>query len=384
MNLLITCFLFGLTEALVVNENVIFHKENEVAITRSKWLFTFVIDLNPYENFLMRLAMDVENAAIVARNLVQLYDKPRQQGFLNSFIGLQKEIQALQDNWGNVIKSFIDVRTIKSRSKRALFSIIGKALHFLFGTLTSADVKKIHHNINILAQNQIEMSHVVEESLSIVNTSKVQISENRQSINKLSTSINNIQERIYNVSQVLEKQVVQLEEFVQLYLQLDLIIEEAKRTVNSAQMYMEHLQLQLNMLSLGHLSPSVITTQSLKRLFFGDEIQIPHHLTLPNDPEKELWKYYQSLTCTTILDRGMFLVVVSVPLLDRDNKFENYHVINSQLPFYDSNLTVSLQPNLVAKYKLETSALAINPERTKYMILEVDELAHCSTPLLEL
>ena len=44
----------------------------------------------------------------------------------------------------------------------------------------------------------------------------------------------------------------------------------------------------------------------------------PHHLTLPNDPDRELWKYH-SLTCTTILDRGMFLLVVSVPLLDRDD-----------------------------------------------------------------
>ena len=79
----------------------------------------------------------------------------------------------------------------------------------------------------------------------------------------------------------------------------------------------------------------------------------------------------------------MFIVVVLVPLLDRDNKFEIYNVINSELLFYDSNLTVSLQPNFVAKYKLETSALAISHERTKYMILEADELVHCSTPLLE-
>ena len=64
-------------------------------------------------------------------------------------------------------------------------------------------------------------------------------------------------------------------------------------------------------------------------------------------------------------------------------KFEISNVINSQLPFYDSNLTVSLQLNFCDKYKLETSALTINPERTKYMILEADELVHCSTPLLE-
>ena len=147
---------------------------------------------------------------------------------------------------------------------------------------------------------------------------------------------------IYNVSQILEKQVVQMEEFVQLHLQLYLIIEEAKIMVNNAQMYMEHLQLQLNMLSLGHLSPSVITAQSLKRLFLEMKYKLPHHLTLPNDSDRELWKYYQSLTCTTIWDRGMFLVVVLVPLLERDNKFEIYTVINSQLPFYDCNLTVSL------------------------------------------
>ena len=97
MNLFMNLFiLFGLTEAFVINENVVFHKENKVSITRSKWLFTFVIDLNPYENFLSRLALDVENAAIEARNLIQVYDNPRRQGLLNSFIGLNKEIEALQ------------------------------------------------------------------------------------------------------------------------------------------------------------------------------------------------------------------------------------------------------------------------------------------------
>ena len=64
MNMLLTCLLFGLTEALVINENVVFHKENEVSITRSKWLFTFVIDLNPYENFLLSLALDIEKLLV--------------------------------------------------------------------------------------------------------------------------------------------------------------------------------------------------------------------------------------------------------------------------------------------------------------------------------
>ena len=41
-------------------------------------------------------------------------------------------------------------------------------------------------------------------------------------------------------------------------------------------MHMEHLQLKLNKLSLGHLSPSFITAQSLfKKAIIGNEIQTP-------------------------------------------------------------------------------------------------------------
>ena len=210
------------------------------------------------------------------------------------------------------------------------------------------------------------MLHVLEDSISILNTSRIQISENRQTINNLSRSINRINERIDDTTKMLQTEIIELEQFVQMYLQLDLVIEETKRTVSNAQKYMEHLQLQLNMLSLGHLSPSVITPKSLKNLLIEMRSKLPHHLTLPDDPERQLWKYYQSLTCTTILDKGMFLVVVNLPLIDRDHKFEIYQVINSPFP-----------------YKLESSALAINPEKTRYIILDQAELAHCSTPLLD-
>ena len=48
-----------------------------MTIARAKCLLTFMIDLNPYENFLMTLAVDVENAATVARNFIQFYDTSR-------------------------------------------------------------------------------------------------------------------------------------------------------------------------------------------------------------------------------------------------------------------------------------------------------------------
>ena len=46
----------GLTLALIIHENVTFHKANKIALIRSKWLSTFIIDLKPYENVLNRLS----------------------------------------------------------------------------------------------------------------------------------------------------------------------------------------------------------------------------------------------------------------------------------------------------------------------------------------
>ena len=45
MHCIVLFILFRLTQALVVHENVVFHKANDIAFIRSKWLSTFVIDV---------------------------------------------------------------------------------------------------------------------------------------------------------------------------------------------------------------------------------------------------------------------------------------------------------------------------------------------------
>ena len=52
----------------------------------------------------------------------------------------------------------------------------------LFGTLSQNDLDNINRNINILSDNQENIIHDLEMSLSILNITKMQISENRRSI----------------------------------------------------------------------------------------------------------------------------------------------------------------------------------------------------------
>ena len=71
--LVLFTLLSGLTQTLIVYENIAYHNTNEVALTRSTWLSTFVIDIKPYENFLCKLSDDLRKAGIAVHTVDQLY-----------------------------------------------------------------------------------------------------------------------------------------------------------------------------------------------------------------------------------------------------------------------------------------------------------------------
>ena len=102
------------------------------------------------------------------------------------------------------------------------------------------------------------MTHIIDENISVINVNRVEMSENRQAINKMIGSLSLLDSKIGNITQALEREIFQVSQFIQLYLQLDSVIQ-AIRTIWQAGTYMEHIQLQVNMLSLGHLSLAVIT-----------------------------------------------------------------------------------------------------------------------------
>ena len=134
--------------------------------------------------------------------------------------------------------------------------------------------------------------------------------------------------------------------------------------------YMAHIQVQLNMFSLGHLSPAVITPCSLKKLLIEIESHLPEFLKLPYDPKGKIWKFYQTFTCSTVLDEGRFLVIVSIPLLDQINKFEIYDVFNMPV-LHDK------PPNMVASCRLEAVSITVNLAEMKYALLNDREQEHC-------
>ena len=98
----------------------------------------------------------------------------------------------------------------RPRSKRSLIPIVGKALSFLFGTVSESDLASINRNIGNLAKNQKRISHVVSESLTLLNETRVHVIQNRQTINNIILSMSILGEQMRNLTMKLEQSIAEL------------------------------------------------------------------------------------------------------------------------------------------------------------------------------
>ena len=366
--------LLGLTLATQVRQNVVFRKVSEVTTTRSRWSITFVIDLNPYVTVMNTVEENINHLLGVIRTVVE-NRAPGSNGLVNEFRGLSNELETLRETYFGVNARLAANHALHPRNKRSLVPFIGKAFSFLFGTVSEGDLGAIRRNLHILRSNQVGLAHVVQESLSLINVSRARLAENRQTLNLIVSDMGAINEQIANVTQKLDNRIFQLETLLPMYLQLDGLVEEIKQSLQKALIYVEHLQLQLNMLSIGKLSPTIIFPLKLRDLLIDIQTRIAAPLRLPGDPKADLWHFYKMLTCTTIVEEDKILVVVPVPLLDSNDDFEVYRVHNLPIPF---NASDGVMAGSLASYRLEAEAIAVNTQRTNFVLLTQGELEGCS------
>jgi uncharacterized coiled-coil protein SlyX len=379
--------LIYLADAMLVRENVIFEKAHEIATARNRWLVTLVIDLDIYDQSIDKLYSSLNEINRINNALVTVYDVPIKDMYYLTFKGLELEIINLRDAQNSVYNSFQILQPLHNytmiREKRSLIPIIGKAFSFLFGTVKEDELRGIQSNINRLAANQQKLTHVVSESLTLMNNTQIVVKENRQTIDEIIGSLAILTEKLQKIASNLEKQVHKLDYFTNSYLRINRAVEEVQMMTAEVRSHVEHLYIQLNALAIGHLTPSIMAPSELRSLLLTIKTKLPRTLQLPGNPDTDLWSFYKFLTCTSTTHDNKLLIILSIPLLDAQETYLIYRIHN--LPALMTNGTNAIINNdcsMVAQYKLETAALAINSRRTKYILLSQDELQTCCNPLM--
>jgi hypothetical protein len=360
---------------MLIRENVIFEKVNEISTTRSQWLVAIQLDFNPYGDLLDHL----ENEIKLAQTTIFREEQDPNTGKLRAVSrGTLELLRVMAMEFRNfkmaqeyLTAEFKDIRSM-GRSSRSLLPIVGKGLSALFGVLTEADIESLRVNIRKLAKEQKSLKHVVNESLTILKQLQGQVRDNRRSINSIIDEVTNITIKLDIFGITLEK----VKSYIRLYAMLDRANAEIREILNIARDHLQVTRLQLSMLSLGHLSSTVIAPSELKSLLLGIRGQLSPQFTLPFDPVNDIWTFYKTITCTTLIDNNHVIVVIAVPLIDNTGMYEVYKIHNIPVPYQRSNRT-----NIRAKYKLESGHIAVDLKRTKFAALSELEAEGCSNTL---
>ena len=139
-------------------------------------------------------------------------------------------------------------------------------MSLLFGTVSDVDLENIRRSVEDLALNQESIIHNLEQSMTILNLSRVEIAENRRAIMDLVQCVQALDDKIKELESAFYTRFSRLEQFVNTYFQFKLILEEIGQSTQNAIVYLENLRTELNMLSLNHLSPSTISPKNFREL----------------------------------------------------------------------------------------------------------------------
>ena len=265
-----------------------FQKTNEVFINDAYWSVTFVHDLRPFQTLISQIENDLMCTVEIVRTITNYYKSSNLTGWLEMFESLHVEIDLLTDMYKSVYDNFDEYQSLSvdnQRSKSSLFPLIGQltSTSTLFGTVSENELDNINRNIKALASNQEQIIHDLDVSLSVLNLTRMQVTENR-SIMDLIIVVQKLDRKIFSLQQAFSQKFVRLEQFIHTYLQFQMILDEIRLMTQYALLYLENLKSGLNMLSMHHLSTNTISLKDLNELLLEVESKLPNNVELPRNP----------------------------------------------------------------------------------------------------
>lgn len=374
------------SNGLHVSENVVFQKTNEIFTSDAHWYITFVHDLKPFQGLVNKIKDDIDSTSRILHAIAYAYNQKEFVEYAETFKSLQIEIDLLTDTYQSIYRTFEDYKVLRKdngRVKHSVLPFVGQLMSTLFGSLSELDLENINRNINMLADHQEQMVHDLDMSLSVLNMTRVQVSENRRSIMDLIICIQKLDRKIHQLQGQLQGKLTRLGQFIHTYLQFQMIFDEIKLTIQNAIFYIENLKSELNMLALNHLSTSTISPGELKVLLIEVESKLPMNYELPQNPKMDIWYFYKTLSCLTYIENDQIRIVLKIPLINTKSKYDIFKVYNIPVPFHNMTGHIKTSHYLV-KYELEAEVLMVSKNRQEYALLSGVDFYMCNNHKLPL
>ena len=371
-------YFYSIMEALVIRESVVFDKISTIHTSRSFWKLTLVEDLESHKPKLELANKQLMVAFAVFQSLQEQVRRSGKQRWIQSYDELLIDFKDLKREFDELRHEYNEIQKLENsgkvpRIKRSILPFIGHLTSILFGTVSEDELESVKRNLEQLSNNQETLTHVLNESLSLVNTSRNEIGENRKKLNEAIGTINQLNRDLKRIQANSNTRVLELEHIVRIHLQSLTVLNRIKSNVAAMFRQFRVLQIHFNMLSLGRLSPVVVKPNTLLYILKEIRNNLAPPLMLVKKPETNLWYYYRTLQASTVIHEQKLIVIIDIPLVNTNSRLELFQIHN--LPFPGKR---EFQ-NSIAQYELTAKGIALNYGRTEYMLLNEPEFSLCSS-----
>ena len=244
----------------------------------------------------------------------------------------------------------------------------------LFGLFTGFVAYKNAQNVNILKSNiKIIREDLRTQGGLILNLAR-RLNMTLTVVNEHSETLNVLQLGLYTLNATLQHLYSQVEE-IQVTSSVTGDLQNVLLKIHTAIVTLEgnvkDIEENLRVMATRKANPVLLPPDKLRALLkrVRNKMKENQRLVLPEDPDKNIWAYYQFMTLNPIILDNCLLVVLTIPLLDT----------SLQIDLYQAYSLVGLHPKLKVayQYQLEGEYLGIANKGLYVMLPSARDIEIC-------
>ena len=383
------------TPIIEAQQGVYFVQKPSVFVTYDSWILTLTVDINSFEPNFQTVRheivqfQDAFNMLVLSHNrsvnsrryLPTMSDRAKLNKVHSDLtVLINGHIATLENEFQDMTSRYSDLLTlaapvpVRSRNRRGLLPFGGQVLNFLFSVPTQKNLRKLQKALIKINNRQNKVINLVENSLTIINTSHAQIQENRQMVQNLQDITRIFHEEIATI-----KRTLRIVGFDIFYLHMVNRLNNIFHTVYPLLMRTKFnlIETITNVQSCiqGNLPVALLPPIQLQTILDTIQNNLPEGLYLPHKLNSiDTMSFYKFLHPLALPKSNQIHLIVGIPILSRNSQFNVYQAIS--LPF------ISEQLNLSATYVLEAEYMALSQDKTQYSFITKSDKMFCNDGLV--
>ena len=249
------------------------------------------------------------------------------------------------------------------RVKRSLLPFVGDALSSLFGTATTTEIQDLLSRVNDLSDSQNDVLNVIDSTVTMVNQTIVDVSINRQTINRLTNVTNYLTNRL----DILKDKFT--DDYIVSGLESDMeaVFTDLITTTRDFRKSVMDLETIFSLTENSILPRSLLPPSRFAKILDDMQKALPRELALPFPPS-DTDQYFSTSHTQTMRTAGGISVLVTIPLLSIKDHFSVFQIFNIPVPKTANN------QNFVANYEIEKAKfVALSEDSMRFMLINDDD-----------